>query len=148
MAKIIINRKGEWMNRMRGIKVFIDGKQVGIVKNDSAEEFVVDAGTHTVECKIDWCGCKPVQLTVADDGDVKILKLQSGMTYLKPLYFIFFAVVLGRLLFRLSGQHVPDWLEIGQFVIAVPVLLYFIYYLTIGRKHYLSLDYDKSNPFS
>jgi hypothetical protein len=32
MAKIIINRKREWMNRLRGIKVFIDGKNVGVVK--------------------------------------------------------------------------------------------------------------------
>ncbi len=41
-TKIIINRKSESLNRLRGFKVFIDDKEVGAVKNGSSEEFVVE----------------------------------------------------------------------------------------------------------
>jgi hypothetical protein len=147
MPKIIINRKGEWANRLRKINVFIDGRNAGGVKNDGSEEFVLEPGKHTVECKIDWCSCKPVEMELRE-GDVKILKLQSGVKYMWVFYIVIIAAFVGRMSYRLSDKPVPDWVDYAQTVLFSLALVYLVYFLTIGRKQYLSLTEDKDNIFN
>jgi len=148
MAKIIINRKGQYRNRLRGIKVLIDGQEVGSVKNDSSEEFTVSSGFHEVQCKIDWCSCKPLQVNV-NEGEVKILKLESGMKYYNVLTIIAIVVIaLGFIYPRIAHRDLPDWWYYGQFVYFGFVLLYLIYFLSIARDKYLSLNEDRSSIFN
>ena len=144
MAKIIINRKSEWMNRLRSIHVYIDGKNVGSLKNGSSEEFVVEQGLHTIECKIDWCSSMPVSLDVKAE-DVKVLQLQSGMKY----YWIVSIIAIVLLFINFFIPY--TWAEFSDavpMVLAGLIFLYLAYFLTIGRKKYLSLKEDTKNIFN
>lgn len=148
MAKIIINRKGQWRNRMRAIKVFIDGNQVGTVKNDSSEEFVVPAGHHTVQCKIDWCSCKPFDVDLKED-EVKMLRLESGMKFYSLLTSIVLLIIFGGFFYsKLMHRALPDWWYWGQVGFCGLVLLYLAYYLSIGRDRYLMLSRDDKSIFN
>jgi hypothetical protein len=148
MAKIIINRKGQYRNRLRAIRVVIDGNEVGTVKNDSSEEFVVEEGKHTVQCKIDWCGSEVIDVAVKEN-EVKILKLQSGMKYYNVMSFFVILVIGGGFVYRkfLHGE-LPDWWYTFQFVPFGIILLYLAYYFTLGRYKYLSIGEDKDTIFS
>ncbi|WP_315816908.1 hypothetical protein [Paraflavitalea speifideaquila] len=64
MTKIILTRKGEWLNRARSYKVLIDEQKTGIIKNDGTEEYVVEPGKHSIRCTIDWCSSPVLQLEV------------------------------------------------------------------------------------
>ncbi|MCE3283091.1 MAG: hypothetical protein K0Q66_1828 [Chitinophagaceae bacterium] len=135
------------MNRLRNINVFVDGKKAGAVKNGSSEEFTVEPGSHQVECKIDWCACEPLNVELKEN-EVKILKLQSGLKYLNYFYIVIILVVIGRLFFRFSGQPMPGWYDTAVVVILVPSLVYLFYFLTVGKKKYLSLTEDKDSIFN
>jgi hypothetical protein len=148
MAKIIINRKGQYRNRLRSIRVFIYGNEVGSVKNDSSEEFTVEEGKHTVQCKIDWCGSQVFDVDVKP-GEVKMLKLQSGMKYYNAMSFVVIIIVVAGFLYRkfLHGD-LPDWWYYFEFALFGVVLLYLAYYFTLGRNKYLDLGEDKDTIFN
>ena len=53
MAVLKITRSDEYMNRMRAIKIIIDGKQIGTIKNAEEKEFSLQTGNYTLQAKID-----------------------------------------------------------------------------------------------
>ena len=148
MAKIIINRKNEWMNRARAYKIFIDGEQQDPLKHGATGEYVVDAGLHIVECKVDWCRSNKLNLHVNETG-VSMLKVESGMKYYWPVYFFAAAAFLLPLAFKaITNTPLPSWLQVLRFVVIGIMVLYVIYYVTIGRDKYLILKEDDTSIFS
>src|SRR4029078_4372237 len=83
-TKIILTRPAEWMNRIRSYKVFINGQQVGVIKSGATEEYLVEPGTNSVECKISWCSSRTLPVTI-QPGETAYLKVSNGM---KLYYFI------------------------------------------------------------
>lgn len=53
-TKIIITRPSEWVNRLRPIRIFIDGTETASVKNGSSEEIAVSPGSHKIYGKLSW----------------------------------------------------------------------------------------------
>ena len=146
-TKIIINRKSEWINRARGFRLFIDGKEMGKLSNGSSEEYQVEPGKHILYCKIDWCSSREINTDVKD-GQTLFLKARSGMKYYSLGYvFLILSLILGPLL-KLLNLPRPAHLSTIQLLILLPFLLYMTYYLTLGRKKYISLEEDKDNFFN
>jgi len=50
-----LNRDKAYADSARAYKIFIDGKQVGMIKNGGEEKMEVDPGNHNIYIKIDWC---------------------------------------------------------------------------------------------
>jgi hypothetical protein len=145
-AKIILTRKGEWLNRARTYKVMIDEQKVGIIKNDGTEEYVVDPGKHTMRCTIDWCSSPVLQVELAPD-EIAYLKVKSGLKYYWPLFILLIAGLVMNFVFVGNPVNRPDWSVYLRMVLLLPALLYIIYFLTAGRKRYLLVEKDKDNLF-
>ncbi len=145
-TKIIVSRSSQWMNRLRTYRVLINGKQAGAVKNGSSEEFLVEPGTNSIECKVDWCGSRAFSMNL-QQGETAYLRVRSGM----KLYWLFFiAIFVGvfLLVYYRGNADKPSWVTPVMLVSLIPAALYSLYYLTIGRKDYLVLEKDTKNIFA
>lgn len=131
MAKIIIKRSNEYVNKMRAIKILVDGEEIGSVADGEIKEFTTPEGEHKIEAKIDWCG-SPEMLINLKTNDTKILEL-SCLKYSKQLFGFISAIIL--LHFVLSFAFNFYYTS----VVLVPLFLTLIYFLTVGRKKYLTL---------
>lgn len=132
MATIKIERKNEYNNRMRDYKIFIDGQQVGTIANRETKEFTTSAGQHTIAAKIDWCSSPDVVVAISENGTkrLKVGGFKNG-NWMLP-----FALCIIVLHFILKATLHIDYV----IFLSVPALLLLFYYLTLGRKKYLTLD--------
>ncbi|MEO7047053.1 MAG: hypothetical protein ABI091_17250 [Ferruginibacter sp.] len=146
-SKIILRRKSQWMNRMRGYKVFINDVQLGIIKNDSTEEYITEPGLKLVKCKVDWCG-SPVKELMLKPGEITYLEVKSNMKYFTYLYILVLAGLFGRLGLRSAGVVLPQWFITSLTIIFIGAFLYMIYFLTLGRNKYLVVETEKDNVFA
>lgn len=136
MAKVIIQRTNEFNNRLRGYGIYIDGNKVGTISNGQAEEYVVTPGTHTLIAKIDWCTSPEITFDVKED-DKKYFRV-GGFKYgnwLMPLALI--VIIMSYIVRRV---YKIEW----TFYLVIPVFLLLIYYITFGRKNYLTLKETES----
>jgi hypothetical protein len=146
-SKIIITRKSEWLNRLRGYRIFIDGNESGKVGNGSSEEFVTDAGLHKVQCKVNWYGSREFEVETKP-GEVSYLLVKSGMKY----FWIFYILLIGglgiNLFYRFTHIKRPDYAQNVELALVLPAILYLLYYLSFARKDYLVLSKDTKNIFA
>jgi hypothetical protein len=126
-----IQRSSEWMNRARGIGVYIDGQKAGMISNGETKEFIVTPGEHLLSARIDWCGSREYSFIVAKEGTETVTL--SGFAY--SSYFGPIALSLSVLHFILYFCFHIDYLIWGLALL----LLYLFYYLSLGRKDYLKL---------
>ncbi|MCC7400547.1 MAG: hypothetical protein IT214_03590 [Chitinophagaceae bacterium] len=137
MASIKLQRTSEYNNRWRDYKIFIDGQQVGTIANGETKDFPTTEGQHTVTAKIDWCSSPDISVNV-NDNQTKILKVggfKNGQ-WLMP-------IGLGLLILHFILSEFANF-EYTIFLVA-PLFLLLVYYLTIGRKKYLTLDEVNDN---
>ncbi|MEO5944766.1 MAG: hypothetical protein ABIP30_00140 [Ferruginibacter sp.] len=146
-SKIILRRKSQWMNRMRGYKVFINNVQLGIIKNDSTEEYITEPGLKLVKCKVDWCGSPPKELMLKP-GEVAYLEVKSNLKYFTYLYILVLVGIFGRFALRSGEVEMPKWATICSAAIFIVAFLYMTYFLTLGRNKYLMVDTEKDNVFA
>lgn len=133
MPKLIINRKSEWINSMRDVRVYLDGELLGMVQNGQSSEFGIPSGEHTLITRMDWYGSKPLTLHVGEKESlhIELTSFKFGK-WLSPLAFL---LILGYYGFR-QQFHISTTLFL---VIIIPLCAYFFYYLTLGRNSYLRL---------
>ncbi len=77
----------------------------------------------------------------------KFLLARNGMKYFWLFYILFILGLLSKILSRqlhLASDVVLEY----QMIFFAPFILYFLYYLTIGRKKYLILEEDHENIFN
>ena len=136
MATIILNRTNEYVNRLRDYGVYIDGKKVGTIANGEIKEFNVSAGQHSVVTKIDWCSSYPLTFDISDN-EVKNFKVGGfkNAKWLMPTGLII--IVLSYIVNLLFGFEY-------LFYLVIPGFLIMVYYMTFGRKRYLTLTEEKS----
>ena len=131
MAKLNIQRTNEYNNRMREYQIYIDNVFVGSIGNGSTKDFEIAEGKHTIEAKIDWCGSPKVIVEINDD-ETKYLKV-GGFKYGKWLMPI--TMILVIIHFPLTHFLDFDYM----LIFALPTFFLLLYYITIGRKKYLTL---------
>ncbi|GEO10020.1 hypothetical protein [Segetibacter aerophilus] len=131
MATVIVNRKTEVLNLARNYGIYIDGKKVGTVANGETKEFNVSPGNHTVLAKIDWCSSPVVSFEVEAEG-VKSLTV-GGFKH--GNWFMSFAPLIIILASIVNVKYGNRYLVL----LSIPVFLLLTYYLTLGRKKYLTL---------
>ena len=131
MAKINIQRTNEYNNRLRDYQIYIDNKKVGAIENGGNKDFEIEEGNHTIEAKIDWCGSPKVNVEIIN-GETKSLKV-GGFKYGKWLMPITLILILLHFLM----EHFFDFDYI--IFLVYPTFILLVYYLTIGRKKYLTL---------
>ena len=146
-SKIILRRKSQWMNRRRRYKVFINDVQLGIIKNDSTEEYITEPGLKLVCCKVDWCG-SPTKELMLKPGEIAYLEVKSNLKYFTYLYILVLVGIFGRFALRSGNVPLPQWATICSAVIFSVAFLYMVYFLTIGRNKYLVVDTEKDNVFA
>jgi len=143
-GRVILERKNEWLNRLKAYRVELNGTEIGRISNGKSEEYQVPAGTNSIECKVNWCGSTPLNLDIKP-GETIYLKVGSGMKFFWAIYAVFIVAILGRLLLR---EKMTPEMNIAAMAIFVVVLVYFGYYITFGRKHYLKVEEDVNNVFA
>jgi hypothetical protein len=89
---IIITRTSQFANRLRAIKIFINGKNAGYIDNGKTIEFPVPAGPVELYAKIDWCKTRPVTLKLEPGHKAKfeLGSRPTGFRGFLALYYLIF----------------------------------------------------------
>lgn len=66
-STILITRTSQYANRFRFIAIYLDGHQVGSVKNGETIQVSVPSGTNEFVAGIAWCKSKPLRLRIVAD---------------------------------------------------------------------------------
>jgi len=131
MAKIILQRTSEYVNRMRDYKIYLDGLKIGTIANGETKQFEINTGQHSIIAKIDWC-CSPEINTTFSENETKSLKVggfKNG-NWIMPVGLILIVIVL-----FLDKYFDNLW----ALLLELPPFAILVYYLTIGRRNYLTL---------
>jgi hypothetical protein len=143
-GRVILERKSQWMNRLKNYAVDINGATQGKISNGSTEEYEVPGGNNVITCKVNWCSSNAFAIDIKS-GETVYLKVASGMKYFWAVYIPFVVVIIGRFLFK---SQITPAVNIAIGIISGIVMLYFLYYITIGRKQYLKIEKDIKNIFA
>ena len=129
MASIIINRTSEYLNRLRNYDVYIDGEKIDTISNGETKEFNISAGQYSILTKIDWCSSQTLLVDI-NDNETKSFKVggfKNG-NWLIPAALVILSSISSRLF---------DFNYL--FYLIIPFFLSMVYYMTLGRKQYLTL---------
>lgn len=137
MTTIRLKRTSEYNNRMRDYKIFIDGQQVGTIANGETKDFPTTVGQHIVTAKVDWCSSPDISVDINDNQtkNLKVGGFRNGQ-FLMP-------IGLGLIVLHFILSKFADF-DYTIFLVA-PLFLLLVYYLTIGRKNYLTLEEINEN---
>ena len=91
MALLKIVRDSGYADRLRAYKVIVDGKTAGEIRNGETKEFPISRGQHDLLLKVDWCGSKNIQFTVAD-GDALTFDAKSNLRGPRLLLALWYSV--------------------------------------------------------
>jgi hypothetical protein len=131
MPKLVIKRSSEYNNSLRNYGIYIDGEKADTIANGETKELTITTGRHTLYFKIDWCSSPEVSFDITD-SDIKSVLVggfKNGSWMVPAAGGI---ILLSYLLERLFGIYY-------LFFLAIPAFLVIVYYITIGRKKYLTL---------
>lgn len=137
MARIVIVRSSEYMNMFRGFGLYLNGKKLGDIFNNETEEFEIPEGEHELVAKIDWCSSSVINFNISGN-DVqtfsvggfkhnKVILPMSAILYLLHLVMNYFFHIQLSIFFVL------------------PLILLLTFYISVGRKQYLSLEQTDLN---
>lgn len=127
--------------------MLVDGVEIGQIKNDETEEYSVEPGTHTIQCKVNWMSSEVTSFTFKE-GAKTFLKVRSGLRFIGPLYVLMLIGVLFPFYFHITKSPMPAYIESLKPTLIFPAIIYYILYVTFLRKHYLVIEKDASTPFS
>lgn len=137
MATIRLKRTSEYNNRMRDYKIFIDGQQVGTIANGETKDFHTTVGQHIVTAKIDWCSSPDISIELKENqtSNLKVGGFKYGQ--------ILMPIGLGLIVLHFILSKFADF-DYTIYLVA-PLFLLMVYYMTIGRKKYLTLEEVNEN---
>lgn len=129
MTKLnIILTKG-LSRRTKRVTLYFDGEEVEVVYNNETKELEIPSGTHRLSARTGWCGSEDYTFTMTEDEtrtlEIDIFKyanwIVSSIFMVMALHFI--AMLMWNIKF-IS-------------LLNIPLILFFLYYLTLGRNKYL-----------
>ena len=105
-------------------------------------------GVHRIQSKLGFFYSQECSANVGAD-QIAYLKTKSALRFYWPLYILLLAGVLLNLLNKNNADKAGIFrVNPAEWICISPFILYFLYYLTVGRKKYLMLEEDKDNIFS
>ena len=132
MPLLTIQRPKQWTNARREYRILINGKVAGTVADGQSVSFDLPAGTHKIVAQIDRRESQEESITLEAGQDrVLHVSMHKGANWAIPF------------LTALVALHFALRLTTGftyTIMLAIPLMLYIIYTLTIGRKKYLRLE--------
>jgi hypothetical protein len=132
MPLLTIHRPKQFTNARREYRILIDGKVAGTVTDGKSVGFDLPVGTHKVVAQIDRRQSPEESITLEAGQDrVLYVSMHKGANWAIP-----FLTVLVALHFALRLTTGFTY----TILLAIPLMLYIIYTLTIGRKKYLRLE--------
>ena len=132
MATIKLQRTSELVNMFRHYQIYIDGKNIGAIANGEKKEFPISSGQHTIIARIDWCSSQEIDFYIGET-ETKIFNVGG---FKNGKWIIPIAIGLIVLGFALNLSYANKL----SVLIAFLVFGLLIYYVSIGRKKYLTLS--------
>jgi hypothetical protein len=86
----VTRRTTQWVDILRSYRVYIDGQNVGTVRDGATAEFFVEPGLHEVFLRMDWAGSPLVRVQCAPGG-VARLTCRGHVNPFGAIYAGFFA---------------------------------------------------------
>ncbi len=145
--RLIITRKGEWFNRRQNYKVFINDVEIGTIKNDDTQEYILKPGNYVLQCRHNWMSSAPFPFVIRTGANTRV-RLRNGMRYIVPLYIMMMIGIIFPLYFSFARLPRPTNSDIIKLILILPALIYMLSYLTLLRNRYLLLSFDEENPFA
>jgi hypothetical protein len=99
-ATLTVVRRHAHFSRLRAYRVFVDKKEVGVVKNGRLFSCEIPAGAHVVFVQVDWVRSPPFSFTCAEGATAYIRCETSG----DPLEMLKSGVGLPNTVMTLSAQ--------------------------------------------
>ncbi|MBU5261370.1 hypothetical protein [Bacillus atrophaeus] len=72
---IEISRTSQYINKMRGFSVLIDGAEMGNIKDGGRLRIDLQPGEHVIQVKVDWCTSQTLRFTLYEG---EVLKFRCG----------------------------------------------------------------------
>jgi len=136
MAKLKFIRTKQLSDRLREITVYLDGKKLGNISNGETKEYDISSGQHILYAKIDWFWCRSRDLTLTiNETGAKTITIAP---YKYADHLTSFCIFLTILHIILDNELKPK-LDYIVGILIIPIFLIIIYYLTFGRKDYITL---------
>lgn len=131
MPTIKLNRSNDLVNWLRHYQLYVDGQKIGAIAQGASMEFETTTGQHAVVAKIAWCSSPEIAFNL-NQSQTKVLQVGGfrNSNWIMPLGLVL--VVLGFLLHVFVNK---EW----TMLFALPLIALMVYYITIGRKEYLTL---------
>ena len=135
MPNVIIIRTNEFVNRLRDYQLYIDGKNIGKIGNGQTKEFSIPAGKHKLIARIDWCSSQEIEFEVQETQTrtFNVGSFKNGK-WIMPISLI---TLVSLYVFN---RYFENKLLIFSIFVIVPLFGVLFYYITIGRKKYLTLS--------
>lgn len=76
MATLKITRSNEYANRVRNIKILLNGAEIGTIKNAETKEFPVTPGNHSLQARVDW-GTSNIESFSIGDNEIRQFYIDS-----------------------------------------------------------------------
>src|SRR6478736_2182604 len=61
---LIVRRRDAYVNMVVAYAVYLDGKQIGSIRNDSTERFKIETGSHDLRIRIQWLSSPTVEFQI------------------------------------------------------------------------------------
>lgn len=95
MAMLKIMRSDEHVNRIRDIRIYLNGNLLYKIGNAETVNLEIDPGRHILQAKIDWCSSNKIAFAIPADGNKLFIlssfaKNKPSWTFSTLLYFITF----------------------------------------------------------
>ena len=138
MKSLQLKRTNEFVNFFRDYHVYVDGKKIGAISNGQLKKYKIPEESKQLVLKIDWCSSNIFDISSKENP----VLLVGSNSFLKKVIII--GCIISAPLLILSFIGIDEKLE-HLYLIMIPLLLFFIYFLTFGRKKYLILEKNISD---
>lgn len=88
MSQILVERVGGYSNKLRKIRLVLDGREIDRLVEGEKKTIAIAPGKHTLQAQIDWCGSNKIEFSLKE-GETKDFSLM-GTSPMLALYHILF----------------------------------------------------------
>src|SRR5688572_2209458 len=88
-GRITIARGSAYVDKARAYKVFVDGTEVGRIKDGKTESFAATAGPHELYLKVDWSTSPTMRFDVSPGGEARFTCRPNAGPFTAIFYSLF-----------------------------------------------------------